>query len=270
MSNACLLSEVDRLVGLLHKGKPIELGAIPWASPVLAFGDPINSRVATLGLNPSNLEFVDRHGRELKAPYHRFESLSSLQVGSWGEVTSRGVSSVWQACENYFYGNPYDQWFKRLEKLLVGTGASYYTSLGVKACHLDLVPFATAEKWSSLKNNEKAQLIELGTPSLVQTIIASDIRVLVLNGSAVVKEFSRLVPDESLETRPMSSWSLQGGRVPGVGYIGRVSLLGGLELDRELLVLGYNHNIQSSFGVTSEAVSCMATWISRCSADAMA
>jgi hypothetical protein len=270
MSNSRLLSEVDRLVDLLHKGRPIELGAIPWASPVLAFGDPVNSRVATLGLNPSNLEFVDRHGRELHAPHHRFESLTTLKVDSWGEVASRGVRSVLQACENYFYGNPYDQWFKRLEKLLVGTGASYYTSFGVKACHLDLVPFATAEKWSSLTNCERAQLIELGTPSLVNTIIASDIRVLVLNGSSVVKEFSCLVHDETLEARPMSSWSLQGGRVPGVGHIGRISRLGGFALDRELLVLGYNHNIQSSFGVTSEAVSRMATWISRCSASALA
>lgn len=269
MSNAQLLSEVDRLVDLLHNGRPIELGAIPWASPVLAFGDPVNSRVATLGLNPSNLEFVDRHGRELHAPHHRFESLNTLKAESWGEIANRGVSRVWQACENYFYGNPYDQWFKRLEKLLVGTGASYYTSLGVKACHLDLVPFATAEKWSSLTNYERAQLIELGTPSLVKTISASDIRVLILNGSAVVKEFNRLVPDEPLKAHPMSSWSLQEGRVQGIGHIGRVSRLGGLHLDRELLVLGYNHNIQSSFGVTSEVVSRMATWISRCSASAL-
>lgn len=270
MSNAKLLSEVDRLVDLLHTGRPVELGAISWASPVLAFGDPANSRIATLGLNPSNLEFVDRHGRELHGPYRRFESLATLNVSNWGEVAGRGIRRVWQACEDYFYGNPYDQWFKRLERLLVGTGASYYTSLGVKACHLDLVPFATADKWSSLTSNEKAQLIELGTPSLVKTIRASDIRVLVLNGSTVVKEVSRLVSVDSLEPRIMKSWSLQGGRVQGVGYTGRVSRLGGLDLDRELLVLGYNHNIQSSFGVTSEAVSAMAGWIGRCSAGAMA
>lgn len=270
MSNAKLIAEVDRLVDLLNEGRPVKLGAIPWASPVLAFGDPANSRIATLGLNPSNLEFVDRHGRELHAPHHRLESLATLNVSSWGEVASRGVLRVWQACEDYFYGNPYDQWFKRLEKLLVATGASYYTSFGVKACHLDLVPFATAEKWSSLTSSKRVQLIELGTPSLVKTILASDIRVLVLNGSAVVKEFSRLVPDESLEPRPMKSWSLQGGRVQGVGYVGLVSQLGGFDLDRELLVLGYNHNVQSSFGVTSEAVSSMATWIGRSSAGAMA
>lgn len=270
MSNTQLLDEVDRLVDLLHKGRPVELGAIPWASPVLAFGDPADSRVATLGLNPSNLEFVDRFGRALDAPHHRFESLATLNATTWGDVANRGIRRVWQACENYFYGNPYDQWFKRLERLLVGTGASYYTSFGLKACHLDLVPFATAEKWSALTSLEKAQLIELGTPSLVRTILASDVRVLILNGSAVVKEFSRLVPSESLEVRPMKSWALQDGRVQGVGYVGRVSELGGFELDRELLVLGYNHNIQSSFGVTSAAVSSMGAWIARCSAGALA
>lgn len=270
MSNAKLLDEVDRLVDLLHKGRPVELGAIPWASPVLAFGDPVNSRVATLGLNPSNLEFVDRFGHELNAPHHRFESLSTLKVAGWGEVARSGIRRVWQACEDYFYRNPYDQWFKRLERLLVGTGASYYTSLGVKACHLDLVPFATAHKWSSLTNQERAQLIELGTPSLVKTILASDIRVLILNGSAVAREFCRLVPDEPLEARSMPSWSLQEGRVPGVGYIGRVSQLGGYALDRELLVLGYNHNIQSSFGVTKTAVSNIGAWIGACSAGALA
>lgn len=270
MSNAGLLKEVDRLVDLLHTGRPVELGAISWASPVLAFGDPSTSRIATLGLNPSNLEFVDRNGRELHGQERRFESLTTLNVSNWGEVAGRGIRRVWQACEDYFYGNPYDQWFKRLERLLVCTGASYYASLGTKACHLDLVPFATAEKWSSLTSTEKSQLIQLGTPSLVKTIIASDIRVLVLNGSSVVKEFSRLVSVESLEPRPMKSWSLQGGRVQGVGYMGRVSRLGGFDLDRELLVLGYNHNIQSSFGVTSEAVSAMAAWIGRSSAEAMA
>lgn len=261
MSKTKLLEEVSRLVELLHKGEPVELGAIPWASPVLAFGNPIDSQVATLGLNPSNLEFVDRFGCPLHAPNHRFESLATLNAVNWGDVASRGIRRVWQACEDYFYGNPYDRWFKRLERLLVGTGASYYTSLGLKACHLDLVPFATAEKWSALTSLEKAQLIELGTPSLVRTILASDIRVLILNGSAVVKEFSRLAPAESLETRLMKSWALQNGRVQGVSYMGRVSQLGGFDLDRSLLVLGYNHNIQSSFGVTSAVISSIGAWI---------
>lgn len=263
MSSAALLREVDTLIGLLHTGEPVALGAIPWASPVVSFGNPANSKVATVGLNPSNLEFFDNNGIELRAPHHRFESLSTLQARDWDEVARQGVQRVWQACEDYFYRNPYDQWFKRLEKVLVGTGATYYSRIGEQACHLDLVPFATAEKWSALNTAHRSGLIELGIPSLVRTIKASDLRVLLLNGSTVVREFNRLLGDRALDSHEMPAWSLQGGRVPGVSHIGRITELNGLALDRELLVLGYNHNIQSSFGVTTDVVSRIATWVAR-------
>lgn len=270
MSSKHLLREVDNLISILHSGTPSALGAIPWASPIVSFGNPPSSKVATLGLNPSNLEFVDSQGRQLLAPFNRFESLATLKVSDWGKVARNGVLRVWQACENYFFHNPYDQWFKRLEKVLVGTGASYYTQIGDSACHLDLVPFATAEKWSSLTAEQRTALVKIGVPSLVRTIQASNVRVLVLNGSAVVKEFSRLLNPGSLEPICMPSWALQQGRVAGVGYIGRVSQLNEIPLDRELLVLGYNHNIQSSFGVTSKVVGNIAAWVAGTSALALA
>lgn len=270
MSSKHLLREVDNLISILHTGAPTALGAIPWASPIVSFGNPASSKVATLGLNPSNLEFVDSQGRQLLAPFNRFESLATLKVSDWGKVAKNGVSRVWQACENYFFRNPYDQWFKRLEKVLVGTGASYYTQRGDSACHLDLVPFATTEKWSCLNAEQRTTLVKIGVPSLVSTIQASNIRVLVLNGSAVVREFSRLLGPGSLEPICVPSWALQQGRVAGVGYLGRVSQLNNIPLDRELLVLGYNHNIQSSFGVTSSVVSSIATWVAGVSAVALA
>lgn len=270
MSDTSLVGEVRRLLSLMHQGKPIELGAIPSASPVLAFGDPLNSSVATLGLNPSNLEFLDKSGNELAEPYHRFESLTTLQASDWNAVSSQGVGQIWQRCEGYFQRNPYDQWFKQLERILVDTGASYYATLGERACHLDLVPFATAKKWSDLKSVVRAQLIDLGTPSLVTVLVASDIRVLILNGATVVKEFSRLIPGQPLQAEPMPSWSLQNGRVGGTAYFGRVNRLGQFELGRELLVLGFNHNIQSSFGMTAEVKSRIASWIGQVSESALA
>jgi hypothetical protein len=270
MSTLRLLDEMDRLVAMLHDGRPVQLGAIPWASPVLAFGDPVRSRVATLGLNPSNLEFVDARGAELQAPHHRFESLTTLQADTWDQVAKRGVRKVWEACEDYFSHNPYDRWFMRLERIIVGTGASYYSRLGERACHLDLVPFATSKKWSSLTSAERAELTHLGTPSLAKTIAASDIRVLILNGSTVVREFSRQIPVGSLRTRHMPSWSLQAGAVNGMAFSGLVTEIGGYELDRKLFVLGYNHNIQSSWGVTSEVVARIASWIAQSAEGALA
>lgn len=264
-----MIAEVVRLLALMHLGEPAELGAIPNASPVLAFGDPLHSKVATLGLNPSNLEFLDQSGELLPAPRHRFESLSTLQLNDWGTVTAQGVDEIWKRCQEYFQRYPYDQWFKQLERLLVETGVSYYATLGDRACHLDLVPFATAKKWSELKSAERNRLVELGTPSLVNVLSASDIRVLVLNGATVVREFSRLIPAQPLQVYSMPSWALQGGKVAGTAYRGYVDQIGHLNLRRDLLVLGFNHNIQSTFGVTAEVKSQIANWIGQSSAAAL-
>src|ERR1700738_3082657 len=46
---------------------------IPWSCPVLSFGNPLTASVATLGLNPSNREFVDEAGNELDGPFRRFQ-----------------------------------------------------------------------------------------------------------------------------------------------------------------------------------------------------
>jgi hypothetical protein len=35
----------------------------------------------------------------------------------------------------------------------------------------------------------------------------------------------------------------------------------GIDLERELLVLGFNHNIQSSFGMTTEVTTAIRHWI---------
>ncbi len=258
------------MLALLNAGWPVTLGAIPWASPVVSFGNPAVSKVATLGLNPSNLEFVDRVGKQLLEPYNRFESLGSLRAKNWNELAHRDVQRIWESCEDYFYRNPYDQWFKRLDRVLAETGASYYTRIGESACHLDLVPFATENKWSTLSREQRVQLIELGVPSLARTLSASNIRVLVLNGATVVKEFSRLLAADTLRSQVEPLWTLQEGRVQGISYAGRISEVGGISLRRELLVLGFNHNIQSSFGVTTRAVANIATWIGNQSAGALA
>lgn len=262
MNEYLLVNEVETLIRLLSTGAPLPFGAIPWASPVVSFGNPLKCSIATLGLNPSNLEFVDKNGKELQIPFNRFESLATLQAISWLEVKVEDMEKVWQACAEYFYRNPYNQWFRRLEKILVYTGASYYARLGETACHLDLVQFATENKWSSLTVSQRSRLIEFGAPSLARTIKSSNIQVLVLNGSTVVKEFNRLLPAaESLVPEFQPSWCLQEGRVQGVSYVGHVSQLGNTPLGREVLVLGFNHNIQSSFGVTGEATSRIGSWV---------
>jgi hypothetical protein len=251
-------------VRLLAQGTPAALGAIPWASPVMMFGSLQSSRVATLGLNPSNLEFEAARGVPLGEPFNRFETLDTLHLKHWSHAGKSEVERIWTACEFYFSRRPYDGWFRPLNKVVCGLGVSYYDAWST-ACHLDLVPFATAEKWSSLTPETKEGLVSLGAPSLVATLAASEIRVLILNGASVVRAFQRLL-EAPLDVREMATWSLRRSTsesVKGSAHTGRVSKIAGMDLGREILVLGYNHNIQSSFGVTTAVVAEIGKWVAR-------
>src|SRR3990172_6519887 len=140
-------SLVSTLLRRLDDKSLIGTGVIPWSSPVLSFGDLSTARVATLGLNPSNREFVDGDGKELDGASRRFHTLTSLGLSAWSDAKPRHLSLIAESCSDYFATNPYDTWFKRLDRVIAGLKVSYYSSL-FGACHLDLVPYATAEKWT--------------------------------------------------------------------------------------------------------------------------
>lgn len=250
------------LVGTRAEGADV----LEWASPVPAFGDPASSTVATLGLNPSNREFVTAKGGELDGVYRRFYTLQSLGIDSWSEANAGHVSLIAESCRSYFLHQPYDSWFRRLEPLARAAGASFYHEKGAaSACHLDLVPFATRRKWSNLSIQQRRLLYSMSGSALARLLADSGIEVLILNGRGVAEEFQSMF-DVVLECRTAEPWSLPGAgfaRVKGLSYRGIVGNLGGLRLQQPLLVLGYNHNIQSSFGVTSTAVANIARWIGR-------
>jgi hypothetical protein len=54
--------------------------------------------------------------------------------------------------------------------------------------------------------------------------------------------------------------------VAGVAYKGIVHQVSGVRLYRGLTVLGFNHNIQSSFSVTTQVRDAIRRWITRASA----
>jgi hypothetical protein len=68
----------------------------------------------------------------------------------------------------------------------------------------------------------------------------------------------------SLVPREIPAWTLRNGKggVKGYAYEHLISSLHGKSLDREMMVLGYNHNIQSSFGVTNKLVTEITKWVS--------
>lgn len=235
---------------------------ISWGSPIAAFGDPESSNLATLGINPSNLEFVGSNGLELDGNSRRFHTLKSLRLTRWSDADSYHHGLIAETCREYFHRNPYDRWFKVLNSILSGTGNSYYDSLW-PACHLDLVPFATACKWTSLTRAQQSTLFAVAGDSLGSLIRAGSIRTIILNGSAVVLGLQLLSGVEFTRT-PMRRWNLgrqSGPDVAGFAFRAKIKSICGVRLGRTVTVLGYNHNLQSSFGVTKAVCDSIRTWI---------
>jgi hypothetical protein len=235
-----------------------------WGSPVLAFGDPTRSRVATLGINPSNREFVDHAGCELRPQHRRLQTLDSLGLDSWSEADATHLSLIISSYFEYFRKNPYDQWFGKLDAIISDTNTSFYDE-EAPACHLDLVPYATSAKWSFLPKDTQQILLRASADSLGLLVNGSPIQHLILNGSSVVKAFEK-VSDVTLNELECPEWTLKresSSDVRGKGYVGVTNRIGDVPLDREVTVLGFNHNLQSSFGVTNGAIDAIRSWIGR-------
>jgi hypothetical protein len=259
-----MIGELLNLVERLSDPKLKKADVISWGSPIVSFGNIANSRIATLGLNPSNKEFVDDNGIELNGNQRRFHTLKSLGIKKWSEADEKHLELIAELCDDYFYRNPYDGWFKRLDYIISGTSMSYYFPSG-EACHLDLIPYATASKWTDLKLEQKELLFQLSGDTLGLILKHSPIQILVLNGQTVVDNLEKITKIE-FKKKHMPSWTLPRKLTEGVAgysYTGVINNIGGIKLKQEIMVLGYNHNIQSSFGVTSEVQKAIRNWVSK-------
>jgi hypothetical protein len=230
---------------------------------VPSFGDVSKSIIATLGVNPSNREFMDESGRELDGPSRRLHTLTSLGLRKWSDVDAKHVTLIAEACREYFSRNPYNVWFRALDHVMSGAGVSYYVG-SYRACHLDLIPFATKCKWTDLTIRQRSSLLAVGGDTLAMLLRDSSIRVLILNGQTVVAHLQKVANVEFQRTK-MRRWTLprqSGSGVVGVAFHGTLTQLSGVDLERSIVVLGYNHNLQSSFGVTTFVKKAIAQWVS--------
>lgn len=235
---------------------------IPWSSPIPSFGDLSCSRIATLGLNPSNREFVDANGKELDGDLRRFHTLKSLGLRKWSDANTTHRKMILESCSRYFHQNPYDGWFKDLDKIISGTKASYYDT-SIKACHLDLIPYATACKWTELTSQQRTLLSDLAGDTLGLLLKDSPVRLLILNGQTVIDNLQK-ISGVNLEKGTNPDWMLPrktGIGVKGFSYRGTIKEVAGIRLNRKVHILGFNHNIQSSFGVTTQVKTEIRNWV---------
>lgn len=259
-----MIATLSNLVKRLDDPIVAETNIIPWSSPVPSFGDLSKSLIATIGLNPSNREFVDPSGRELDGQLRRFHTLKSLGLNRWSDASREQLLQIEKACVDYFKWNPYDAWFKELDSLLGGISSYYHSQRPQTVCHLDLIPYATSCKWTDLSSLQRVKLLAFAGDTLGLLLRDSPVMTLVLNGQTVVRNVE-MVSGTSLEQREIPSWILPrktGLGVRGISYSGSIRQVNGVDLGRDITVLGFNHNIQSSFGVTKEVKAQIRCWIS--------
>lgn len=255
---------IRKLLGYYKQSKFLSTGIIPWSCPVPVFGDLATSKVATLGINPSNKEFLDNNGLELAGKQRRFHTLNSLGIKDWDYASNEHIRMIIDTYKMYFNHNPYDIWFRSLDKLISGTNTSYYNNIK-KACHLDLVPFATKNKWTELNPYQRNTLLEIAPDILNQLLAESKIEILILNGMSVIETFQAITHTE-LNKKEMPNWNLPRTKtncVKGYSFSSKINKIAGMKLNRSLIVLGFNHNIQGSFGVTSKVRLDIAKWITK-------
>lgn len=224
----------EYVVERLRRDPPAGACIVPNSTPVLAFGNPTMARIATLGINPSRLEFLDNDGHEFDAPAHRLESLTSLARTSLADAPIEVLRTVVDGCNGYFGRNPYRRWFDQLDLILKACEASYYDG---SACHLDLVQWTTDPTWSNLSDSIRSMLMRPDARFLLRQLDNEDIRVLLLNGRTVLREFTTASGIDLVEQsqKVMGRTRMFTGRGP-----------------HGMRIVGWSTNLQSSFGVSNE------------------
>ncbi len=222
----------------------------------------MSSSVATLGLNPSCREFVDKDGKELDEGLRRLPTLKSLGLDKWEKVNNEQINIMIKSASSYFMNNPYDTWFRSLDQIISLLNATYYGEKA-NACHLDLIPYATRCRWTEMSSSQKKFLFDMSENAFCDLLRVSPVKLLILNGASVVRNFE-VITNKSLNARRMPQWTLprnNGVGVVGFSYQTIISRIGDIELGKKIVVLGYNHNIQSSFGVTKQVKKSIQKWI---------
>jgi hypothetical protein len=221
---------------------PDDCSVVPGSTPVVAFGDVRRARVATLGLNPSRAEFLDRSGRELDGEERRLETHRSIGYSDLSSAPHAVINQVFEGCNGYFQRRPYTPWFNKFNPILDAVNGSYSNGT---ACHLDLIQWATNPTWRRLKPKSlREKLLAADAPFLLKQLELENVRLLLLNGRAVIKRFELIAPEVGLSvvTTDLKKTTVFAG-----------------SLSKRLKVIGWSVNLQSSFGVSTRFIGELAS-----------
>lgn len=195
---------------------------VPGTLPVLFFGDLFSAEVATVGLNPSDQEYTDRHGVLLTGSKQRFATLASLGATKRGELTDEQCDEAVRVMRAYYHPDkPVYGWFAALGRVIGGLGASLQDGT---AAHLDLVQEATHPTWSALPQHERSRLLAEDLPFLEWEIRAFPLRAVICTGKTASDHVRARLGVDVEETGEMARirWWIGRAHVDGrdVGFAG--------------------------------------------------
>jgi hypothetical protein len=174
--------------------RPPSPSSVPGSLPVLFFGDLFTAQAATVGINPSQREYLDRMGVELQGPGRRFETLSSLGASDRASLTDAQCHRAVTTMRCYFHpGKPVFKWFIPLQRVLRGMGLGYRHG---DVTHLDLVQESTNPTWSELQRVQRAEAQALRRQDeafLRWQLEAYPLREIICNGLTPLHEVQRLL-----------------------------------------------------------------------------
>jgi len=194
---------------------PKGLHIVERSIPICFFGNINKAEVATISLNPSNLEFEDTHYGLFTADKKRFIDREILGVKDDETLDANQAEQVYNSLCNYFYNRPYNVWFGPFDYIMQTFGVSFYDGTLI---NLDLAPWATYHKWRDLSEDEKMLLI--GDFS-VKSIISKGFKGLFINGKTALNEIRKRIPELKINSYPTRTFSL--GKRPWEIYVGNLS-----------------------------------------------
>jgi len=192
--------------------------SVPGSLPVLFFGDLFTAQAVTVGLNPSDREFLNAQKHELEGEARRFETLASLNAQDRSTLTDKQCALAVQTMRTYFQpGKPVYSWFRPLDRVMESMGFRYQVG---EAAHLDLAQEATDPTWSALAKaspSEFAALRAQDLPFLQWQLAITPLALIVCNGRTVFDTVRALIGGQVLATGQMEKLTW---------YIGSASIAG--------------------------------------------
>jgi hypothetical protein len=158
---------------------------VPQTTPIIYFGNYNAAKACTVSLNPSNKEFVDNSKKLLdEKRAERLCSRKMLKRADNDELSDEDARTVLRYCTDYFKLRPLKAWFDPFNYFIERYGDySYYKDTCV---HLDLVQWATYEKWRDVPMSIKQKHLTNDLPVL-KHLLNKDFEIMFLNGTTVVE-----------------------------------------------------------------------------------